>query len=350
MRPHSWFWPLSIPFQVGVQIRNRLYNLGILPSHKVDAPVISVGNISVGGTGKTPIVLLLVERLKKLRPGKGLKIAIISRGYGGTAKGTTVVSDGRRTLSDPFTVGDEPYMMAEAKSGATIIVDRDRLRGAKFACEMFKANLILLDDGFQHRRMKRDLDIVLLDGRNPLGNRLLLPAGFLREPVSSLSRAGLVVLSKSVGDDKELEERCAKLSALIKRPVIATRVVPKYWRGVSRAELHDANSIRGKRVAAFAGIAHPSSFFETVEQLGAEIAIRIPLPDHCSYGKFYLDKIAREFVLSHAEWLVTTSKDAVKLPPILRLLPVFHLEIEHQIAAGVNILDELLKGIVARKD
>ncbi len=272
-----------------------------------------------------------------------MKIAVVSRGYGGTAKGTTVVSDGRRVVSDPFTAGDEPIMMAEAATGAVVIVDKNRARGAEFAVEAFKASLILLDDGFQHRRLKRDLDIVLLDGRNPLGNCLLLPAGVLREPVSSLARADLVVLSKADGSDDELSERCLKLSEFIHRPVAATRLVSKFWRREGKAEIHDTTQITGKRVVAFAGIANPGSFFETVEKLGGEIVARIPLPDHCDYRKFYLDKIARLFITSHAEWLVTTAKDAVKLPPILKLLPLYYLETEQEVVAGGQVLDGLLK-------
>jgi len=344
-----WLWPLSIPFQAAVQVRNRLYNLGALRSYSVTVPVISVGNISVGGTGKTPFVLHLIERIKRFTIGKKVTIAVVSRGYGGVGKGTTIVSNGKRTLSDPFTSGDEPYMLAEARSGAVVIVDRNRVQGAELAVEQFKANVVILDDGFQHRRLKRDLDIVLLDGRNPLGNKLLLPAGFLREPISSLKRAGQIILSKCDGTDEELEQRCADLEKLLKRPVAATRLIPKYWRRTGRGELFEASQIAGKRVFAFAGIANPESFFETVLGLGAELIGELALPDHCNYSKFYVDKLARRFVQSRAEWMVTTTKDSVKLPPVLNMLPVYALDVQHEVVAGAEKLDQNLRDALQRK-
>ena len=332
----------SIPYQVAVQVRNRLFDLGVLPSSSVEACVISVGNISVGGTGKTPFIQFLIDKLKSLPQTRRLKVAVISRGYRGAAKGTVVVSDGKRLLSDPFTAGDEPYMLAEGRSGTVVIVDKNRIRGASAAVVQYAADMILLDDGFQHRRLKRDLDIVLLDGRNPLGGRLLLPAGSLREPVSALARAGLIVLSKVEGEDNILHERCAALSKLFRKPVAATRMVPKYWKRIGKGEFINAEEIRGKRVLAFAGIASPGSFFDEIATLGADLVDEIPLPDHCSYSKFYLDKISRRFVQSKAEWLATTMKDAVKLPPILRLLPVYALQAQLDIVSGGEMLDELL--------
>lgn len=342
MRPIPALWPLSVLYGAGVGVRNRLYDLGAFSAKDISKPVISVGNITAGGTGKSPFILLLIARLKQLKPIKGLKLGVVSRGYGGTARSTTIVSDGRRVLGDPFSAGDEPVMIAEASRDVVVIVDANRILGAEMAIDAFKCNCILLDDGFQHRRLARNLDIVLLDGKNPLGNRMMLPAGYLREPVSSLRRAGVVALSKCNGSDDEIASRCLKLGELLCKPVIATRFVPKYWRRVGRAELFDAQEVKDKKVYAFAGIARPGSFFDTVATLGADIAAELPLPDHCSYSKFYLDKIARDFVRSGAEWLVTTAKDAVKLPPILKLLPVHYLEAEHQIVSGQEILDNAL--------
>ncbi len=323
-------------------VRNRLYDLGVFSSVHAGAPTISVGNIAAGGTGKTPFVLELIERIGRLNPGKSAKIAVISRGYGRSTKGTLIVSDGKRLLGDPFSGGDEPYMIADNSPHTVVIVDEDRLRGARLAVEQFKARTLILDDGFQHRRVRRDLDIVLLDGRNPLGNKLLLPAGFLREPVSALVRSDLIVLSKSVGDRAELAERCERMSELTGKPVVATRLTPRYWKRIGKAEIEGLEQIRGKRVAAFAGTANPRSFFEVVESLGAEIVSFIPLPDHCNYDKFVLDKIARSFSANRGEWLVTTEKDAAKLPPILRILPAYALSVRQEVVAGAEKLDELL--------
>jgi tetraacyldisaccharide 4'-kinase len=319
-----------------------MFDSGLKRSLSCGVPVISVGNIAVGGTGKTPFVIELVKRIQKLFPGRGLKIGVVSRGYGRTSKGYEIVSDGRKVVSDPFSAGDEPYLIATSCRGTVVVVDEDRVRGASAAVEQFKTTLILLDDGFQHRRLKRDLDIVLLDGRNPFGNRMLLPAGVLRESIGALERADLVVLSKSEEGESELQDRVTRMSEYLGRSVIATRVKPTYWKREGKGEIEGLEQIRGKRVTAFAGIAYPASFFRTVEELGGEIVERIPLPDHCDYRKLYLDKIARLFVSSRSEWLVTTMKDAAKLPPILKILPVYGLQIEHDVVSGGELLDQMI--------
>ncbi len=343
MKPHGFLWPLSIPYGVAVGVRNRLHDLGIFKSVHAGVPTISVGNISAGGTGKTPFVLELIERISKLDPRIRGKIAVVSRGYGRSTKGTEIVSDGKKIYGDPFTCGDEPFMIADNSPRTIVIVDEDRVRGATLAVEQFKAKVLVLDDGFQHRRIKRDLDIVLLDGRNPLGNKLLLPAGFLRESVASLARSDLIVLSKSAGDDSELAERCDRMRELTGKPVIATRLVAKHWRRIGKAEIEGVEQVKGKRVVAFAGIANPRSFFETVEGFGSEIVAYIPLPDHCNYGKFILNKIAHSFSANRVQWLVTTEKDASKLPPILKLLPAYALAVRQNVVVGAEVLDEMLR-------
>jgi len=346
IKPHGCLWPLSIPYQAAVRVRNRLYDIGVLKSKSVNAPVISIGNISVGGTGKTPTVIHLIERIRKLNTPRKKKIAVVSRGYKGLGRGTQVVADGRKQLVDFMTAGDEPVMIAEASPGTIVITDKSRVRGARKAIDDLKAGLILLDDGFQHRKLHRDLDIVLLDGRNPLGNKRLLPAGFLREPVSSLKRADLVVLSKAIGSDDELTDRAKKLGELINKPVIATRMVKKYWRRLDGSELLQVDEISGKRVLAFAGIAKPEYFFNDVSQLDADLVSSIPLPDHCRYSKAQLDYISMTYVRTKSEWLVTTSKDALKLPVILRFLPVYYLDTEIEVVTGGDVLDEMLVKVI----
>jgi tetraacyldisaccharide 4'-kinase len=346
MKPHGCLWPLSIPYQAVVQVRNRLYDIGVLTSKSVSAPVISIGNISAGGTGKTPTVIHLLERIRRLNAGRKIKTAVVSRGYKGLGRGTQVVADGRKQLVDFMTAGDEPVMIAEASHGTIVITDANRVRGCRKAIDDLKAGLILLDDGFQHRKLHRDLDIVLLDGRNPLGNNRLLPAGFLREPTSSLKRADLIVLSKAVGTEEELTDRAKKLSELLNKPVIATRMVKKYWRRLDGSELFQVEEIGGKRVLAFAGIAKPDYFFDDVTQLGADLVRSIPLPDHCGYSKAQIDYISMAYVRTKSEWLVTTSKDALKLPVIMRFLPVYYLDTEIEVVAGGDVLDEMLMKVM----
>lgn len=346
MKPLGCLLPLSIPYQAAVQLRNRLYDIGVLTVHRVDAPVICVGNISTGGTGKTPFVIHLAERLKHLDAGHSIKVGIISRGYKGSARKTLVVNDGKRQLADIWSAGDEPVLITESLPHTVVVVDRNRFRGADKAVRDLRVNLILLDDGFQHRRLHRDLDITLLDGRNPLGNRRLLPAGFLREPVSSLKRADLIVLSKAKGTDDKLADRALKLGNLLNKPVIVTRMKHKYWRRIDHSELLAPEEIAGKKTLAFAGIANPSNFFDDVVELGADLVQRITVPDHCRYNKSQLDYISTQFARSRAEWLVTTAKDMVKLPPLLRFLPVYYLETSMEVVVGDELLDKELSRMI----
>ncbi len=346
MKPLGCLWPLSIPWQAAVRTRNRLYDIKALTTRQVEAPVISVGNLSVGGTGKTPFVIHLVERLRNLAAPKKLNIGVVSRGYKGRAKNTLLVADRTRVLEEYTRAGDEPVLIAQSAKGTVVVVDRKRSRGARFAVDDMKVKLVLLDDGFQHRKLHRDLDIVLLDATNPLGNKRVLPAGFLREPVSALKRADIIVLSKARGEDEELTERALRLKDLLNKPVIVTRFVPQYWKRLDRTELLASEEIKGKKVAAFAGIAKPESFFDTVRDLGADLVKTMPLPDHCKYSKFYLDYISGHFIRSRSEWLVTTEKDALKLPAILRFLPLYFLESKMEVVAGEELLDEELLKIL----
>jgi len=346
MKPLGCLWPLSILWQAAVKTRIRLYDIKVLTTRQVAAPVISVGNLSVGGTGKTPFVIHLVERLRNLAAPKKLNIGVVSRGYKGKAKNTLLVADRRRVLEEFNRAGDEPVLIAQSSKGTVVVVDRKRYRGARFAVNDMKVKLVLLDDGFQHRQLHRDLDIVLLDASNPLGNKRVLPAGFLREPVSALKRADIIVLSKARGDDEELTERALRLKDLLNKPVVVTRFVPQYWKRLDRTELLAAEEIKGKKVAAFAGIAKPESFFDTVRDLGADLIKPMALPDHCKYSKFHLDYISGNFIRSRLEWMVTTEKDALKLPVIMRFLPVYFLEAKMEVVAGEELLDEELLKIL----
>ena len=346
MKPLGFLWPLSIPWQAAVRTRNRLYDIEVLKTRRVEAPVISVGNLSVGGTGKTPFIIHLVERLRDLAAPKKLNLGVVSRGYKGKAKNTLLVSDRRRVIEGFTIAGDEPVLIAQSAKSTVVVVDHKRYRGAQFAVDEMKVKLVLLDDGFQHRQLHRDLDIVLLDAADPLGNRLVLPAGFLREPVSALTRADIIVLSKAHGDSEELAERASKLGDMRDKPVIITRLVPQFWRRMDQTELFSPEEIQGKKVAALAGIAKPESFFDTVRDLGADLLQPIPLPDHCKYSKSHLDNISRHFVRSRSEWLVTTEKDALKLPAIMRFLPLYFLESKMEVVAGEELLDEELLKIL----
>ncbi len=341
-KPNPFLLPLSLPYQAAVQLRNRAYDNKIITTHDVEVPVVSVGNISIGGTGKTPFVLTLLDLLHQLKlPRKG-RSAVVSRGYKGKAKTTTTVSDGKHIFVDAETAGDEPVMIAQGAAGSIVVVDKNRTRGANHAIKDLKAGAIILDDGFQHRKLNRNLDIVLLDGKNPLGSKRLLPAGILREPASSLQRADIIILSNPSGNLEELSKRAEMLESLIGRPVIVTRHEPQYWKRAGRNELMGLEEVQGRNVLGFCGIANPKVFFESVAAEGANIVGKISLPDHGKYKKNVVNNISKEFSRLKAEWLVTTAKDGVKLPPLFCLLPIYQLFIKTKILIGQERLEKAL--------
>ena len=212
---HIFFYLLSLPYGGAVRARNRLFDLGVLRQEKVGCPVVSVGNLTVGGTGKTPMVILLAGMLRD----RGMRPAVLSRGYGGkSTSDVLVVSDGSQILAGPEEAGDEPVLIARRLKGIPVLAGAKRALTGRYARENFGVDVMVLDDGFQHRWIHRDLDIVLLDSRQPLGNGLLLPRGPLREPPSALERAGVVVFTRSEDSTGPLMDKDA-----FRDPVRASR-------------------------------------------------------------------------------------------------------------------------------
>jgi tetraacyldisaccharide 4'-kinase len=307
-RRHPLFWPLyalSLPYGAAIGLRNRLYDGGGLPRTKLPCPVISVGNLTVGGTGKTPLVMLLAELMQEA----GWRPAILSRGFGGrSSRGVHVVSDGRRLLATPETAGDEPVLMARTLPSVPVLTGPDRVRTGKAALDRFGAKLLILDDAFQHRRLARDLDIVLTDLTLPFGNGCLLPAGPLREPVQALKRARIVIRT---GSEAEVRTSPASTDAGglrgFHRPCELVRG--------DGAERHPPAMLAGKRLLAFAGLGRPDAFRKTLAALGADVADFLPFPDHHAYRRSDIEGIRQRAVAASAEFIVTTEKDAVRLAP-----------------------------------
>ena len=280
---------------------------GLRTVHKLPARVISVGNLSVGGTGKTPLTLALARYYKNA----GVKAAILSRGYGGSAeRGCVVASDGVNVFHGPGSVGDEPYLLAKI-SGVPVLVGRDRATSGSEACRRFGSRIILLDDGFQHRRLARDLDLVLLDARKPLQNEWVLPAGTLREPLRALKRAHALILTRCDNGPVSRKNR-----ELLDRRFPGIPLFPAEHRperliiGNEEAPLED---LRGRKVVAFSGLAANESFFETVRGLGADVAGTMGFDDHHVYTHADVQRLSSLKRKLNAEALVTTDKDAVKL-------------------------------------
>ena len=300
----SFLTLLSFPYELVIRLRAYVYGAGILTSRRLPRPVISVGNLTVGGTGKTPAVAMLA----KYFIARGKRVAVLSRGYKGTLRGKEgIVSDGAAMFLTSEEAGDEPFLLADTVPGLAVVVGADRYRAGLLAMERLAPDIFILDDGFQHLRLQRDLNILLLDSRRPFGNGRTLPAGLLREPRSAAERADLVIYTRcSSGEETDCfpgKPACRAFHHLT---------------GVTRlqgGEVSPLAILRGMRGVAFAGIADPVPFFRDLEDEGLTLAAVLPFPDHCRYGEAEVDEILNAAVSCGADYLVTTEKDGVKLGP-----------------------------------
>ncbi|TGU70064.1 tetraacyldisaccharide 4'-kinase [Geomonas terrae] len=327
---------LAVPYAGVLRLRAAFYRIGLLPSHRLPVPVISVGNIALGGTGKTPVVAWLSQYLIK----RGKRVAVLSRGYGGSAEGELhIVCDGKSMLLPPEASGDEPYLLAQKVPGLMTVIGANRYRAGLFALKELQPDVFILDDGFQHLRLKRDLDILLLDAKRPLAGGRTLPAGFLREPAGAVQRADLIVYTRCV-------------PGLVPEPVAQKPACRSSHRltglmplaGGARVGLQSA---AGARVTAFSGIADPAGFFDLLEAGGVRLTATLAFPDHASYGEDEIAAICRLRDASRSTVLITTEKDAVKLAPYRERLGncfVTLLEIEfEESGALLDKLDKLFR-------
>ncbi len=321
------FFPLfvvSLVYRAVVGIRNFLYKCGLLSTQSVTCPVISVGNIMVGGTGKTPTVIMLADMLK----GHGWRPAVLSRGYGGKRKNkndAAVVSDGKAFFMGPREAGDEPVQIAESLPSVPVIVGADRALAGRLAIEKLGANVLILDDGFQHRQLTRDIDIVLLDEERPFGNGFLLPRGGLREPHRALKRADTVILTTGGSHDGPLGTgfHCSHVFRGCRTPV-------NLIRGFDNNKYPLAD-LSGKSVCAFSGIARPEGFQSMLKPLCSDLTSLIPFPDHHIYTVGDIEHIRKKYRDCGAHMLVTTVKDGVKLkewPDFFRELWMLDISME----------------------
>lgn len=307
---HLLLYVLSLIYTAVIRLRNLSYDHGLLREKRLRCPVVSVGNLTVGGTGKTPMVI----ELARLFGGWGLKPAVLSRGYGGkSTKEVNVISDGRSILSGPDEGGDEALFMARRLPAVPVLTGSRRAVTGEHALDHFGVDIVILDDGFQHRSLRRDLDIVLLDSGHPLGNGHLIPRGPLREPFSSLERADLIVLTRTGKSEKTpFESRLEEEFPAI--PVFKARHRPERLTegdGTSRPPSH----LGGKKIYAFAGLAHPDSFRQSIESLQGVLVGFKAFPDHHRYTAGDLAEIEKEAGSLAAELILTTEKDGVKLTP-----------------------------------
>ncbi len=325
MNSSNFLRPLSILFGAGARLNLQLYRSGIRTVRHAGRPVVSIGNVAAGGTGKTPFVRYLARELLA----RGKHPAILTRGYGRTTRGTLVVSRGDGLAVSVSEAGDEASLLARALPGVPIVADADRSRAAARAESLgIPVDLHLLDDGFSHVGLARNVDIVLLDATTPDAGGDFLPAGRLREPLSSLARADLIVITKCEQADPsaamELATRHARGVPLFRARTVVTAILDRDGALVSPADLPAGT------VVAVAGLARPEAFRETVDRLGISPTAFLPFPDHARYGDFRIGRILRIAEETGATALLTTEKDAVKLEGSIPL-PIFRVAIEMRV-------------------
>jgi tetraacyldisaccharide 4'-kinase len=335
---------LSYIYAVVINIRVFLYRHRLLRSKSLGCLVISVGNITVGGTGKTPVV----EMIERALISGGRKVAILSRGYKSKNPPATagkiqnpkirfpkVVSDGMGLLMDVEASGDEPYMLAKEVPQAVVLVDKNRVRAARYAIKKFNVDTIILDDGYQYMRLNRQVNIVLVDCTNPFGRHRLLPRGILREPVKNLNRANIFFLTKTKGMDLYALKK--KLNIINpKAEIIETAHMPRYLNDVYTGTKRDLKWLAGKRISCVSGIASPDGFEKVLTELGAILVNCHRFPDHHVYNEEEINEIIKCAQLQNAQAFVTTEKDAVRFPRItpLREFPLYYLRVEIEILTG----------------
>ncbi len=312
---HSFLKPLVPLYYAGALSKLKGYESRILSSKTLGVPVISIGNLTVGGTGKTPVTIDLARNLMQF----GLKVGVLSRGYKRqSSQKVLVVSDGRQILVDSMQAGDEPYLIAKSTPGAVVIVSSDRYAGGQLAINDYGCDVLILDDGFQHLKLSRNFDVVIYDYNDDPSTLQLLPAGRLREPLASISRADCLVISK-VPDNPD-PKRLSAIRIMANNykpgiPILSCRFeADKFHRVYSNQNVTITTRGEGTRVFAFCGIARPEGFFKNLLEAGCVVVGKQTFPDHHWLSSAELEKLSADFKNSGAEFLVTTQKDRVRLP------------------------------------
>ena len=330
---------LASLYRVLLLSRERLFQIGVLKRKRLGCSAVSVGNITLGGTGKTPCV----EMLAKLIVSKGKSVSIISRGYKRKSKGLKVVTNGKGIIETAKDSGDEAYYLAKVLKNIPVIVCKNRYKAGIFAVSEFSSSVVILDDGFQRRySLYRDLDIVLIDTTNPFGDYKLFPAGILREPINKLSCADVFILTKT--DEAKNKEELKKEIRLINRDALIIESIYRPVCFIMQDKTVGLDFIGNKKVFLLSSIANPFYFERIISKLNCNIIGHLKYQDHYEYSYSDITKIEKKFNDSEADYLITTEKDTVRLNSVQipKELPIYSLKIEFEISNSDKLV-ELLK-------
>ncbi|MCK5595296.1 tetraacyldisaccharide 4'-kinase [bacterium] len=326
---------------VGQNILLFMYSKNLLKKRKLSSKVISIGGITLGGVGKTPIVELLVNMLIE----KGKKIAVLSRGYGRVGKSDIkLVSDGKEILCDVKEAGDEPCLLAKNLKSTVVFVGRNRYETGKIAEEKLNIDTVVLDDGFQHWRLHRDINIVAINASSPFGNGYVFPRGNLREPYGCLKRADCFIITKAdmIRDIEIIKKKLLDINSSAQ--VITTIYKPVCLENIAGKEQLDIECIKGEKVIALSSLGDPISFENTLEQVGAKIVEKLRYPDHYWYSKDDMYNIRARQKALNAKFIITTQKDAMRLQRVetqdFASLRVLRIKVE--IISGSGRLEKLI--------
>jgi tetraacyldisaccharide 4'-kinase len=347
-------------YRMGNQFRIWLYDRRLIRNRALGCLVVSIGNLSCGGTGKTPVVEVFARSLRS----QGRRVAILSRGYRSRKRPfwyrvkhffgsqkielpPKVVSDGKNLLLNSEYAGDEPYMLASNLKDVAVLVDKDRVKSGLYAISNFQTDVIILDDGFQYLMLKPHINIVLVDSTDPFGNGHVLPRGILREPIKNIRRADYIFLTKSDGSHK-----ITHLKRFIRRHTRRAEIIecchkPQYLvRLFSEGVQEPLDKLHNAKVAALSAIARPDSFERFLEEFGAELVFKDHYADHHRYSQQEIIDFVNEAKAVGAEYIVTTEKDAVRIPRLDRCdVPIYYLRIQIDILSGRESFDQCIKRI-----
>jgi len=333
----------SFPYYIGSSLRNFLFKINYLKKTKLPAYVISIGNLTTGGTGKTP---LTAEIAKYIMDKYSKNVAVLSRGYGGqlSAKDVNIISDGKNIYSTAHLAGDEPYWMASNLDNIIVLTGQNRTKTGMYAIENLDADVLILDDGFQHIKLERDLNILVIDANKKFGNGKILPAGPLRESISQINRADKIIFVDKNGFDKKTSTDnvffMENINAKFSKPYSICRFKNG---GIFNIKSSEEIDVSFKNVYAFAGIAQPEFFFNSLKQNNYNLVYTRLFADHHLYTKEDLVNMIKEAVSLNASCIITTEKDAVKLLAFIDevdlKIPVYAQKVSLDIELE-NIIDE----------